>query len=288
MISRTTAWRRRKFGTPADGRGRHCNDERGERLAFVGAVVAQLIATGSATHHGLKTVSQRVPSDREIVLKHELTLLMTYGDLTSHKARIECLLAELNTESLKADYGDVRVAWVRPTGAVWQEIQDFEGNADCLSLAVVEGLVRIWHLRYAVRHKTLRGVAHSDYAARRNSILQTSEETSEETSEGMGGGPAPSKCPWQAIEGMNRKTAHYWKRQRSADFQSAGRWFVELLKKHNALPTVENDLSGMLRDDLADALAGKRLKVPKTELSAPLRVDKLNENTFAPSNKASR
>ncbi|MCX6879858.1 MAG: hypothetical protein NTW21_39545 [Verrucomicrobia bacterium] len=260
MSSKTTAWRRRKFGTPADGRGRHSNEDRAERLAFVGAVAEQLIASGSATHAGLKTYGRRVPSARESELKNGLSLAMTAGDAAETKR----LLAAVGKESLRADCGDSRVVWVRPADDVWREIETAPFNADCLALAVAETIVETGHLRYRVRDARQRGTGHSDYVVRRND-----------------GGFAPSRTAWRVIEGMTRQTASYWKTQNKREFEKAKKWLGGFLARHGGLHLVENPASGMLRDDLADVLAGKVLKIPKTGASVPLFARKLRKGAFA-------
>lgn len=260
MSSKTTLWRHRKFGTPSDGRGRNSNELRGERLAFVGAVVAQLVETGEATCHGLKTVGLRKGTVREGEIKIRLSLAMTYGDAPETSR----LLEELQTESLLAECGDCRVEWWRPADDVWREIQAFTGNADCLALAVCEVLGAAGHLRYSARHASLRGAWHTDFSAKRNEVFSVADETGEPEI----GGPLPSKTPWRIIEGMSKKTASFWKSSRRTEFEIAARWFVGLLKRHSAFPTDSGGASGMLRDDLADVLAGKVLKVPRTSTRA--------------------
>ena len=259
MSSKTTEWRRRKFGTPADGRGRHSNEERAEKLAFVGAVAAQLLASGSATHYGLKICGQRVPTKRECELKSGLSLAMIAGNAKE----TERLLAAVTKESMKAVFGDTRVAWLRPADDVWQAIESASFNPDCLALAAAY----IGKLVYVTRNSRLRGVAHSDLAHKRK--------------------PAKETC-WQGIDGMNRKTASYWKSVRKAEYWQAIAWLGALLKKNglDATPEMRRDLATVLRDDLADAMAGEPLKIPKTEMPVPQFARKLRKNSFAGGGKS--
>ena len=78
------------------------------------------------------------------------------------------------------------------------------------------------------------------------------------------------KTPWRMIEGMPRQTASYWKasKQKIA-LDAAGQWFFALLKKHAATNVMPSSASGLLRDDIADFLAGNPVKLPKAGLSAP-------------------
>lgn len=257
MESRTTAWRRRKFGTPTDGRGRNLNSERAERLAFVGAVAAQLIAQGFATHSGLKTYGQRVPTEREKDLKNRLSLAMTCGN----KPEVERLLVQLGEESQKAVCGDSLAVWVRPPGAVWQAIESAPFNADCVALAAAY----LGKTLYETRSAKLRGTGYSSSTPRRKREQDTY---------------------WKAIEGMTRQTASYWTSARKREYGNALRWLAVLLQGHGLLdrPIRRDDLATISRDDLADILAGKKLRTPKTGQSAPLLSHKLRKGSFAPSN----
>lgn len=259
MSSKTTEWRRRKFGTPADGRGRHSNKDRAERLAFVGAVAAQLIATGAATHYGLKTFGRRVPTSRERELKRELSLVMADGDAKETKR----LLAAVAKESGKAVCGDVCPVWARPADDVWQAIESAPFNPDCLALAAAF----VGKLVYVTRNSRLRGVAHSDLTPKRK--------------------PRKETC-WQAIDGMNRKTASYWKSARKAEYWKAIAWLGGLLKKNglDATPEMRRDSATVLRDDLADVMAGEPLKIPKIEMAVPQFARNLRKNSFAGGGKS--
>ncbi len=265
MSSKTTLWRHRKFGTPTDGRGRNSNELRGERLAFVGAVVAQLIETGEATCHGLKVYPRREPSARELKLKRQLfgtadTLgAMDAGD-TAETMR---LYGELQTEFLRDAGTDAApIEWRRPSDDVWQKIQAFTGNADCLALATADALTDCGHLVYRVRSAKLRGEYHSDLKPRRNVALVAAD--GDDSHPLASGRNAPKTKPWRLLEGMSRKTLSYWKVQREGDFSAAKIWLGRLLKRHGGLAIVTSNASGILRDDLADALAGKKLRLPKT------------------------
>ena len=259
MSSKTTEWRRRKFGLPADGRGRHSNEERAEKLAFVGAVAAQLIASGAATHYGLKTFGRRVPSSREQELKRELLLVMTAGNAKETKR----LLSAVAKESEKAVCGDPRPVWVRPADDVLQAIESAPFNPDCLALAAAF----VGKLVYVTRNSRLRGVAHSDLTPKRK--------------------PAKETC-WKAIEGMSRQTASYWKSARKAEYRNAIEWFARMLKRSGLddWPEMRRDLATVLRDDLADAMAGEPLKIPKTEMPVPQFARKLRKNSFAGGGKS--
>lgn len=249
-----------------DGRGRHTNEKRAERLAFVGAVVAQLIESGTATHHGLKTCAMRIPTARESELKLELSLYAPLGSLTTkQRETVEGLLAELNDESVKATIsGDIATSWKRPPDDVWVDIQACPHNPDCVALVVAYTMAELGY-RYSVRHKNLRGTFHSDFTPKRS--RSTLEELGDSDS---------TKTPWRMIEGMTRGTSSYWGtsarnptlKQKTA-LVTAGKWFFELLKKHDAINILPSSASGMLRDDIADFLAGKPVKPPKTGLSVP-------------------
>jgi hypothetical protein len=240
MASRTTEWRRRKFGKLLDKRGRNSNDLREDRVSLVGAVVAQLLAQGFATHHGLKTYGQRVGTEREGELKARLTLAMTAGDSAETMAMIEAL----NHECLKAECGNDRPVWVAPSDAVMNEIRKILScrfNPDCMALAAAH----IGRLNYITRTLKLRGRGYSKLTPCRESS---------------------SVNYWKAIDGMNRKTASYWQNTRKVEFMAAMEWLLFLLKKHgfDAIDPPD-EVATVLRDDLADAMAGKVLKIPKTD-----------------------
>lgn len=259
MSSRTTEWRRRKLGNPTDGRGRHLESERGERLAFVGAVAAQLLAQGFATHSGLKVYGRRVPTAKEREIKASLSLAMTAGKSPKR------LLSSLAKESLKATCGDACPVWVSPPGQVWKAIESAPFNADCLAL----GAAFVGKLVYETRNARLRGVGHSALTARRK--------------------PSFDKY-WKAIEGMSRQTASYWQSARKSEYRDALQWLARMLMTHGLeeLPEMRADLATVLRDDLGDALAGRALKAPSTDCQAPLLSRKLRKNSFATSNNSDR
>jgi len=201
---------------------------------------------------------------------------MTAGNAKETKR----LLAEVAKESLKAVCGDSRVAWVRPADDVWREIQSAPFNADLLALVVAEGMVNLGQLRYRVRHASQRGTGHSDKVPRRNRAFSCEPFKSDamdddgeaieqdDTARPLAGDYAPSKTPWRVIDGMTKQTASFWKRQRKSEFQKAGRWFVGFLTRHGVGIPVENSASGMLRDDLADVMTGRVLKIPRTAARA--------------------
>jgi len=264
-MSRTTAWRRRKSGVdedaPRDGRGRHTNAERAERLAFVGAVVAQLIEGGTATHHGLKTCATRLPTERERELKAEISRFATIGEMSAVQQKTAArLLAELGDESQNATIsGDVAISWKRPSDSVWGDVRACPHNPDCVALVVVYSMSKLGCLSYSVRPKSLRGTFHSDSTPKRNRFALDES-----------GAPAPMKTPWRVIDGMTRQTASYWKLpNQKTSFNASGRWFFDLLKKHGAMNISPSSATGILRDDIKDFLAGKPVKAPKTELRAP-------------------
>lgn len=235
MISRTTAWRRRNFGIPADGRGRHLESERGERLAFVGAVTAQLLAKGSATHSGLKAYGERVPTVREKELKRQFKVAGKVDNAEETKR----LLPLIWKESHLATCGDSRPVWAEPPAPVMAAIQAAPYNADCLALVAAACLGEII---YKSRDKRLRGMAHDDATPRREKM---------------------KPLYWKAIEGMTRQTASYWKNSREHDYEAARKWLAVLLYRHGltGLPEGRADLATLRRDDLADAMAGLALKV---------------------------
>ena len=231
------------MGNPTDGRGRHLDSERGERLAFVGAVASQLLVQGFATHSGLKAYGQRVPTAKEREIKYSLSIAIAGQD----ESEVKRLLAAIDEESWKADSGDGRTAWVIPPAAVWKAIESAPFNADCLALAAA------WFgkLICETRNAKLRGVGHSSLTPRRE-----------------------SSCGkyWKAIEGMSRQTASYWKSKRESEYSAARVWFGKMLVAHGlaSAPAKRADLATVLRDDLKDVRAGRAVKEPRTDCRAPL------------------
>lgn len=249
------------MGNPADGRGRHLDSERGERLAFVGAVAAQLLTQGFATHSGLKTYGRRVPTVRETELKKSLSFAMTAGD----EREIKRLLAALEKESLRAACGETSPVWVKPSRKVWEAIESAPFNADCLALAAAF----VGKLVYETRNAKLRGVGHSALTPRRK--------------------PRSVKH-WKAIDGMSRQTASYWQSARKSEYRDALQWYARMLAAHGleSIPEMRADLATVLRDDLADVLAGDVVKVPITDCQAPILSKKHRKNSFATSNNSDR
>ncbi len=220
-------------------RGRKTNDDRADSIAFVGAVVAQVIAQGFATHAGLKTYGERVGTVREREIKSRLTMAMSMGE--GDTAEALAMIAAWNEESMNAQCGDVRPVWVKPAHAVMKEIEKILScrfNPDCMALAAAS----LFEVRYETRHGKLRGFGYSDNAVKRESSRTNW---------------------WKAIEGMNRKTAWYWKQK--AEFKSACLWLLTLIKKNGGIINHQpEDITTLLRDDLAHAMMGKVLKVPNT------------------------
>ena len=96
MPSRTTLWRRKKSREGLSSRGRHTKEDRQDRLIFVGAVAAQLLKHGQASHYGLRACPQRIDFDPA---------------------------------------KQPKVRWLTPSDGVWKEIEASSHNADCLALA---------------------------------------------------------------------------------------------------------------------------------------------------------
>jgi hypothetical protein len=136
MPSRTTLWRRKKSGGKLSSRGRHTAEDRQERLNFVGAVVAQLLETGQASHRGLK----------KMVSKASLSGGFEFDPRE-----------------------DLRPKWAKPSAAVWNEIESSPHNADCLALAAAY----MGQIIAICRHGSLRGKGaippkpHSDFRPQR-------------------------------------------------------------------------------------------------------------------------
>ena len=79
---------------------------------------------------------------------------------------------------------------------------------------------------------------------------------------------------------MNRKTASYWKSRREGDFKAALVWFRQLMQRNGLAdwPKQEPDSATVLRDDIADFLAGLPVKMPNTDLHKPQLARKLNRS----------
>jgi hypothetical protein len=238
MASRTTLWRQKKLAKSLDLRGRKTNDARADCFLFVGAVAAQLLTQGFATYAGLKTYGERVGTVREREIKSRLTMAMSAGDA----AETSAMIAALNEESMNAQCGDVRPVWVKPADAVMMEILATPFNPDCLALAAAY----FGKLNYETRHGKLRGIGYSENTRKRESSRVA--------------------C-WKSIDSMNRKTANYWMKERKSDYEKAYLWLGKLLVKHglSCRPIVIDNPATLLRDDLADAMGGKVLKVPRAD-----------------------
>ena len=218
MPSRTTLWRRKKSGGKLSSRGRHTAEERQERLNFVGAVAAQLLETGQASHRGLK----------KFVSKASLSDGFEFDPLE-----------------------DLRPKWTKPSPAVWSEIESSPHNTDCLALAATY----IGKLVAVRRHGSLRGdgVAqpeqHRDSRPRREALFKTH---------------------WQAIEGMTKQTAHYWKNRRKDDYENAISWLANLLKRHGLTNIPARAGATYFRDDIDYRLTAIVREANSVRPSSPL------------------
>lgn len=265
-ISRTTEWRRRKNGIPLDktpdGRGRLTNEERAERLAFVGAVAAQLHESGCATVRGLKVCAVRVPTAREVELKNQISLYATAEALTDcQKRELKRLFDELNEQSLAATVsGDIATAWKRPPASMWREIEQCPHNPDLIALVVAYAMARpeFESLAYHERHKASRGKWYSDFTTRRNRhvIHENEYEKWRGDARELEGKPAKRKAPWKVIDGMTRQTASYWMRspRQKESRHDAMMWFFQFMQAHNLGTPVPSGELAILRDDIADFL----------------------------------
>lgn len=181
-----------KSGGKLSPRGRHTAEDRQERLNFVGAVVAQLLERGQATHHGLKKY-----------------------------------LSGTTEFDPREAFGAQRPNWSKPSPAVWGEIEASPHNADCLAIAAAY----IGKLVAVKRHGSLRGKQHFDSRPQREGSNMTY---------------------WQAIEGMTKQTAHYWKKRREKDYSKAFLWLAMLLKR-NGLSESPAKAGATVRKTFAEA-----------------------------------
>ena len=194
MPSRTTLWRRKKSGGKLSRRGRHTEEERQERLNFIGAVVAQLLESGHATHHGLK----------------------------------KYLSGATEFDPREAFEGQ-RITWAKPIKAVWDMIEAAPHNADCLAIAAAY----IGKLVAVKRHGSLRGKQHLDSRPQRE---------------------GSNMIYWQAIEGMTKQTAHYWRERRKSDYDKTVKWLAMLLKRHGLSESPAKGEATYFRDDIDSRL----------------------------------
>ena len=198
-------------------------------LRFSGAVAAQLLKNGVATHYGLKPCPE--------IIQREPLVRRRNADGSIVHPRVLYLNPDGNISHLKAPVG-----WATPAPGVWDEILACEFNSDCLALAAAV----VGQLVIQVRPSRSNLTSYTDFAPCRESSRHRD-------------------LTWKAVPGMTKETASYWRTRRKADLDKAKRWFWEMLKSHGFESRHDPDeaiaLGTQQRPDLSRVLEGKTIPI---------------------------